>query len=175
MSDPACPIKPLPGLTCLAQPSLIGDLSNLVVPGGSDPVAGGGGKGNGNASNSGKRRAAPSVLNLSIRRRLSLRDVHRNGVRLKATVPSTTRRVRVRMYRLVTKHKNVKRVRVGEYVQTFKKIKKGGRISVTWKSKVTRKLKAGSYLIQVDAGPKKGTYFPGGAQVKVRIVSTHRR
>jgi hypothetical protein len=175
MSDPGCPIKPLPGLSCIAQPSLIGDLSNLVVPGNNSPQGGGsGGKGNGGSSNSGKRRAAPSVLNLSIRRRMSLRDVHRNGIRLKATVPSTTRRVRVRMYRLVGS-KKVRKVRAGEYVKAYKKIKKGGRVSVTWKSKATRRLKAGTYLIQVDAGPKKGTYFPGGAQVKVQIVSTRRR
>jgi hypothetical protein len=176
MSDPGCPIKPLPGLSCTAQPSLIGDLSNLVVPGASNPVPA---KGKPNNANSGKRRAAPSVLNLSIRRRMSLRDVHRNGIKLKATVPSTTRRVRVRMYRLITTGKGKKaktrKVRAGEYVKAYKKIKKGGRITVVWKSKTTRKLKAGSYLIQVDAGPKKGKYFPGGAQVKVQVVAAKRR
>jgi hypothetical protein len=173
MSDPGCPIRPLPGLTCVAQPSLIGDLSNLVVPGNQDQGAGKG-PGNGRSSGAGTRRPAPSVLNLSIRRRLSLRDVHRNGIRLKATVPATTRRVRVRMYRL-TGRRLTRKVRAGEYVKTFKRIRKGGRISVVWKSKATRRLKAGTYLIQVDAGPKRGRYYPGGAQVKVRILTTHRR
>jgi hypothetical protein len=176
MSDASCPIKPLPGLSCIAQPSLIGDLSNLVVPGAGKPAPG---KGNGTSGNSGKRRAAPSVLNLSIRRRMSLKQVRRNGIKLKATVPSTTRRVRVRMYRLVTtgkgKKQKTRKVRTGEYVQKFTKISKGGRITVTWKSKTTRRLKAGNYLVQVDAGPKTGKYFPGGAQVKVQVVAAKRR
>ena len=71
--------------------------------------------------------------------------------------------------------KHTKKVRAGEYVQKFKKIKKGGRVVVTWKSKATRKLKAGTYLVQVDAGAKRGSYFPGGAQVKIKIVDTRRR
>jgi len=57
-----------------------------------------------------------------------------------------------------------------------KTIKKGGRIKVTWKSRTTKRLKrTGQYLLQIDAGPRKGAYYPGGAQVRIRVVPSRRR
>src|SRR4051812_34496843 len=97
----------------------------------------------------GGRRSAPSVLRLSISRRLSVRDVRKHGIRMRFTVPQTARRVRLRVYRISGK----RQVKVAEYV---KKINKGGRIRLTYKSKVTKRLKAGSYRLQVDAGPARG-------------------
>jgi len=167
MSDPSCPIKPLPRLTCEAQPSLIGDLSNLKT--GEPDTFKGGGDNKANSSGPGNRRPAPSVLNLSIRKRLSLTDVRRNGLRFKATVPKATRKVRVRLYRL----RGSKKIRTGEVVKT---IKKGGRIKVVWKSRTTARLRrTGLYLLQIDAGPRKGAYYPGGGQVRIRILPSKRR
>jgi hypothetical protein len=165
MSDPSCPIKPLPGLSCTAQPSLIGDLSFLKNPEPEQHNGSGSGKSSGGP---GKRRSAPSVLNLSIRKRLSLRDVRRHGIRVKATVPKTARRLRIRLYRL----RGHKKVRAGEYVA---KLRKGGRVSVLWRSKTTRRLRAGTYLVQVDAAPKTGKYLAGGAQARVKVIARVRK
>jgi hypothetical protein len=165
MSDPRCPIRPLPGLSCTAQPSLITDLPSSPAPA---PSSGKGPGGPGKNAAPSRNRPAPSVLNLKIRKRLSLRDVHRNGLKLKVTVPKNTRRLRVRLYRL----RGSRKVRAGEYVKT---IKKGGRVTLRWKTRTTRRLRAGIYLLQVDAGPKKGAYFAGGAQTRIRIVAPAKR
>jgi cytochrome c peroxidase len=110
----------------------------------------------------GSKRAAPSVLNLLMRTRLSLHEVHRRGLRLGVTVPKNARRLRIRVYRLRGSHK----VKVGEYVV---RIKKGGRVKITFRTSLTRHIKAGSYLLQVDAGPRHGAYLPGGAQTRLRL------
>jgi hypothetical protein len=108
------------------------------------------------------------VLRLSIGRRLSLRDVRRNGIRLRVTVPQTTGRVRVRLYRLSGSRK----VRVVDHIR---RVRLGGRIAIAYRSGVTRRLRTGSYLLQVDAGPSRGAYFPGGAGIRLRIVLPARR
>src|SRR3954453_13765079 len=113
-------------------------------------------------ASTGVKRAAPSVLNLLMRTRLSLHEVHRRGLRIGVTVPKNARRLRIRMYRLVGHRK----VKVGEYVV---RIKKGGRVKITYRTSATKHLKAGSYLLQVDAGPLRGKYLPGGAQTRIRV------
>jgi cytochrome c peroxidase len=152
-----------PGLggACAAAPPLPRPLA--AVPGGvsSRPIP---------STNpaSGSRRPSPSVLRLSINRRLSVRDVRRHGIRLRFTVPQTARKVRLRIYRISGK----RQVKVADYV---KKIKKGGRISLTYKSRITKRLKTGSYRLQVDAGPARGAYLPGGAAITVKVVKPVRR
>jgi len=111
---------------------------------------------------SGAKRAAPSVLDLLMRTRLSLHEVHRRGIRFGVTVPKNARRLRIRMYRLV----GTRKVKVGEYLV---RIKKGGRVKVTFRTSTTRHLKAGSYVLQIDAGPLRGKYLPGGAQTRIRV------
>ena len=146
------------GPACDAVPPLELHLRTKPVPSvnagpsGSKPAPGG----------TGVNRAAPSVLNLLMRTRLSLHEVHRRGIRLGVTVPKNARRIRVRMYRIRGNHK----VKVGEYVV---RIKKGGRVKITFRTSLTRHIKAGSYLLQIDAGPLRGKYLPGGAQTRLRL------
>jgi hypothetical protein len=145
------------GPACDAVPAL--ELHLKTKPAG--PVNSGPGK-PATPAPSGTKRAAPSVLNLRMRTRLSLREVHRRGLRISVSVPTNARRLRVRMYRLVGSRK----VKVGEYVV---RITRGGRVKFSYRTSTTRHLKAGSYVLQVDAGLARGAYLPGGAQTRVRV------
>jgi cytochrome c peroxidase len=113
-------------------------------------------------------RPSPAVLGLSIGRRLSLRDIRRNGIRLRVTVPDATRRVRLGLYRL----RGARKVRVGAHVV---RIRRGGRVAIVYKDGVTRHLRTGTYRLQVTAGPGHGAYFPGAAGVRIRVVLPVRR
>jgi cytochrome c peroxidase len=152
----------LTGPPCDAAPPLPRPLKD--VPGG---VASGPGAAPATAA-APARRPAPSVLRVSIGRRLSVRDVRKHGIRLRFTVPQTARKVRLLVYRVSAG----KRIKVAEYV---KNTKTGGRISLTYRSRVTKKLRTGSYQLQVDAGPARGAYLAGGASVNVKVVKPARR
>jgi hypothetical protein len=165
LSDPSCPIKPLPGRDCAADPSLITDEPTA-------PPAGGGGRtdnsGPGSA-NSGRGRARPAatVLGLRFPKRITTAALRRKGLTIRARVPASTRRVRLRLYRI----KGRKQIRSGELIRT---VRRGGSIRVTWKTRSIKRLRPALYRLRVDAGPRRGAFLRGGADVKLRVLRAKR-
>ena len=156
MSDASCPIKPLPGLDCLGQPSLIQD-GPVAEPGeGGDnppspPPAAGSGAGAGAApatpQASVKGTKARSLRNLRVARRLSLATLRRRGLRVQVDAPADTRALRLTLIGT----RGEKKVRVATTVMS---VRRGGRLTVTWKlsARTLRGLRPGSYVVRVQTG-----------------------
>jgi hypothetical protein len=156
LSDASCPIKPLPGLDCLGQPSIISD-GPVAEPGeGGDnppspPPAAAGAAGTSNAPRVGvKGTTRRSLRNLRVANRLTLRALSRQGVRIRVQAPADTRALRLTLLR---KHGRGK-TRVAT---TLIHVRRGGRLQVTWKlsARTLRALRPGTYVVRVQAGPSR--------------------
>jgi hypothetical protein len=103
-------------------------------------------------------RVLATVRGLRLAKRVQAASVRSRGLRVRARVPSSTRKVRLRLYRL--------RGRRSTRVATvLRRVRRGGRITLRLKSRVRR----GSYRLKVEAGPRRGRYYPGGASVRFRV------
>ena len=164
MSDPSCPIKPLDGLTCKGQDSIIfdppADLPRPGEPAGGFPdgavVAGGGGAPGASASsNSGSSASASSVSptsarGLKIAKRLKLRTFGLQGMKITIDVPKGTKVLDLKLTR--RSHGRVRTVLAGGV--KVSKISSSGRVVLTWKPgrKAVSKLLAGGDILRVRAG-----------------------
>ncbi len=183
MSDPACPIKPLDGLTCRGQDSIIfNPPANLPRPG--EPAGGfpdGAVTSNSGASassTSGSPAGASSVAtrrgvkNLRVPSRLKLRTFGTKGMRISFDAPSGTK---VLNLRLMTSTRGKLRQVLGGTI-TIKKLGRNGHVALTWTPgrKAVSRLLAGNRVLQVRVGAnRKSLSAPSSA--KTRLIGPRLR
>jgi hypothetical protein len=158
-SKPTCaaaPVKPLDGLSCTAQPSVIFDPPALPRPGEPKPAffAGGGGE-IATPSVASKVTVAGSVVRsttaprgLRVKRSVALREFATRGLRMELLTPADSRVVDLRLYRVSGK----------KLVRTLNgrvKIRRGGPIVLRWKAghRSVSRLRAGTYVLRAKVGP----------------------
>jgi FtsP/CotA-like multicopper oxidase with cupredoxin domain len=179
MSDTSCPIKPLDGLDCKGQDSIIFDPpAELPRPG--DPVPGAAGSSSATGSAGNPSSAGPSTVQpakassasrgartLRIPKRLKLRTFGARGMRITADVPTGTKLLDLRLMRRTGGR--VKQVLVGSVKVT--KIGRNGQVALTWKPgrKAVSKLLAGSHVLRVRVGPDRKR-LSGTVSAPVRLV-----
>jgi hypothetical protein len=174
MSKPSCagaPIKPLDGLSCTAQPSIIFDPPELPRPGETKPgsfLAGGGQPGSAPA----KPTVAGSVVRstraprgLRVRGRVALRDLASRGMKLELLTPTDSRLVDLRLSRVAGE-------KLVRSLDGRVKIRKGGPIVLRWKPgrRAVAKLRAGTYVLRVRVGPDARRLSRQTDEVTVRLV-----
>jgi hypothetical protein len=158
-SKPTCavaPIKPLDGLSCTAQPSIIFDPPPLPRPGEPKPqfFLGGGGE-IATPSVAPKASVAGAIVRsttaprgLRLKRSVALREFATRGLRMELLTPVDSRLVDLRLHRVSGK----------KLVRTLNgrvKVRRGGPIVVRWKAGRTAvsRLRAGTYVLRVKVGP----------------------
>ena len=152
-SDGSCPVRPLPGLDCVGQPSLATDEPQVPVTppsgGGQDqgrqgqapaPAPAPGAQPQGAPS----RKAAVKLSKLRVAKRVKLADLSRKGMVFRLVAPANSRAVEVTLSR-------GRRA----VLRSVLRIRGGGDISVRWRPsrKQVAALKAGSYRLGVRVGP----------------------
>jgi hypothetical protein len=173
MSEPSCAgasIKPLDGLSCTAQPSIIFDPPELPRPGEPTPgvLAGGAGE-PGNpvepvvAGAIERRTSAPRGLR--VRGRVSLREFATRGLRMELLLPRDSRVVDLRLSRV--KGKRLVRALSGRM-----KIRRGGPVVLRWKpgSRAVARLRAGTYVLRVKVGPDRRHLSRQSDEATVRLT-----
>jgi hypothetical protein len=158
-SRPSCagaPVKPLDGLTCKAQPSIIFDPPPLPRPGEPQPqfFLGGGGEIS-TPSEAPKATVAGAVVRsttaprgLRVKRSVALGEFATRGMRMELLTPADSRLVDLRLYRVSGR----KLVRA---LNGRVKIRRGGPIVVRWKAgrRPVSRLRAGTYVLRAKVGP----------------------
>ncbi|HVE26290.1 MAG TPA: hypothetical protein VNC22_12840, partial [Sporichthya sp.] len=161
MSDPSCPIRPLDGLTCNGQDSIIFDPpAEPVIRPGQDangnfpPVPGVNGPGAANATGSSLATASGNSLKaarrLRIAARLRLQTFGTKGMKITIDVPANTKVLGLRLTR-----RSAGRVRtVLARALKVKQVPRTGRLVVQWKPgrKAVAKLFAGNDILKVRVG-----------------------
>jgi FtsP/CotA-like multicopper oxidase with cupredoxin domain len=168
MSDPACPIKPLDGLTCKGQDSIIFDPpADPVRPGepaGGFPSTGvdagvatvasasstSGGAGSAGPSAKASGSSLKAARGLRIAKRLKLTTFGAKGMKITVDVPSTTKVLDLNLTR--RSHGRLKTVLAGTV--NVKKVPSSGRLVLTWKPGRTAvsRLFAGTDVLKVRVG-----------------------
>jgi hypothetical protein len=181
MSDGSCPIKPLNGLTCTAQPSIIFDPpENPVRPG--EPAPGtfetGGGEIGATpaAPTAAASVPAPTVAGsvvrapvaprgLRVRGRVSLSEIATRGLRMELLTPRDARVVDLRLYRARGK-------RLTPALAGTVRIRKGGPITLRWKPgrNALARLRSGTYVLRVRVGPTARRLSRQTDEVTVRLT-----
>jgi hypothetical protein len=154
MSQPSCDgaaIKPLDGLSCTAQPSIIFDPPALARPGEPKPGAftqGFAEAGTKPVVKGSIVRSTRAPRGLRVRGRVALRELASRGVRMELLVPGDSRVVDLRLSR-------VKGSKLSVALNGRVKIRKGGPIVLRWKPgrNAVAKLRAGTYILRVKVGP----------------------
>jgi hypothetical protein len=151
-SDSACPVRPLPGLDCIGQPSLVTDEPQTPAPAGSTPAPQPAlGAVPAPSSNRPAAPRAPAPLrlrNLKVAKRVRLSDLAKKGLVLRLTAPARSRAMEIVLSR--------RRGRVDRtMLRSIVRMPGGGNVSVRWRPtrKQVAKLKAGTYKIRVRVGP----------------------
>jgi hypothetical protein len=192
MSDASCPIKPLDGLDCNGQDSIIFDPpAELPRPGDPAPGSSAGASnagGSGGASSAGSPSApSPSTVqikpakassvsggarNLRIPKRLRLRTFGLRGMRVTADVPTGTKVLDLRLMR--RNGGRLKPVLAGSVEVT--KTGRNGHLVLRWKPgrEAVSKLLAGSHVLRVRVGPDR-TRLSGTDTAPVRLVGPRLR
>ncbi len=184
MSDPACPIKPLDGLTCKGQDSIIFDPpADPPRPG--EPAGGfpdnptpglSGGSASASSAGSSAKASGSSVTSarrLVIAKRMKLRVFGLQGMKITVDVPSNTKVLDLRLTR--RSHGRVRTVLVGSL--KVKTVPKSGRLVVKWKPgrKAVSRLLAGSDVLRARVGRDKkhlgGTLSAGIKLIGPRITA----
>ena len=162
MSDASCPIKPLDGLTCKGQDSIIFDPpADLPRPG--DPAPGGSGSGGGGSSMSGggspssagttaqASGSSRAARNLKIPSSVKLRAFGLKGLGIALDVPSDARVLDLQLMRRTGGR--LKRMLTGSV--KIAKLCRDGHVTLTWKPgrKRVAKLLAGKHVLRVRVGP----------------------
>jgi hypothetical protein len=154
LSQPSCagaPIKPLDGLSCTAQQSVIFDPPAIARPG--EPAPGGFAGGFGEAGT--KPVVAGAIVRntraprgLRVRGRVALREFATRGMRMELLVPKDSRLVDLRLSRVSGKKLTVA-------LNGRMRIRKGGPIVLRWKPgrNAVAKLRAGTYVLRIKVGP----------------------
>jgi FtsP/CotA-like multicopper oxidase with cupredoxin domain len=179
MSDPSCPIKPLGGLSCTAQPSIIFDPpENPVRPGEPAPgdFLGGGGEITSPPVLAAAAAPAPTVAGavnrpttaprgLRVRGRVSLREFLTRGLRMELLTPRDTRVLDIRLTRVRGK-------RLVPAAKGVVLIKRGGPITLRWKPgrKVVSTLRSGTYVLRVRVGPNAKGLSRQADEITVRLT-----
>jgi hypothetical protein len=154
LSQPSCagaPIKPLDGLSCTAQQSVIFDPPAIARAG--EPAPGGFAGGFGEAGT--KPVVAGAIVRntraprgLRVRGRVALREFATRGMRMELLVPKDSRLVDLRLSRVSGKKLTVA-------LNGRMRIRKGGPIVLRWKPgrNAVAKLRAGTYVLRIKVGP----------------------
>jgi hypothetical protein len=183
MSDPSCPIKPLDGLTCNGQDSIIFDpppvqeLPRPGEPGGGfpdnpSPGAVAAASANAGASTGPNAKASGSSLKtarrLRIAKRLKLRTFGVKGMRITIDVPSNTKVLDLQLTRRV--HGRVRTVLAGAL--KVKRVPSSGRLVVRWRPGRTAvsKLFAGTDVLRVRVGRDR-RHLGGALSASVRLLA----
>jgi manganese oxidase len=175
-SNPTCagaPVKPLDGLSCKAQPSIIFDPPPLPRPGEPKPAffAGGGGEIS-TPSVAPKATVAGALVRsttaprgLRVRGSVALSEFARRGLRMELLTPADSRLVDLRLYRVSGK----KLVRA---INGKVKIRRGGPIVVRWKAgrAAVSRLRAGKYVLRVKVGPDAKHLSRQSDEITVRLT-----
>jgi hypothetical protein len=165
MSDASCPIKPLDGLTCKGQDSIIFDPpADPPRPGDPAPGPGSGGSGGSGGGSSTSGGGTPSsagtpaqessssraARNLRIPSRLTLRAFGLKGMRIALDVPSDAKVLDLRLVRRTGGR--LKRVLTGSV--KIARIGRNGQVALTWKPgrNAVAKLLAGNHVLRVRVG-----------------------
>jgi hypothetical protein len=172
MSDPGCPIRPLDGLSCKAQESIITDpLPDQQLPRPGEPAggfpdnpspgalaatAGGGGGGGGGAAAgpgataSGASTTTAAARRLRIARRLKLRTFAVRGMTITVDVPGSTKLLDARLVRRV--HGRLRTLLAGSL--KVRSVPRSGRLVVRWKPgrRAVSRLLAGSDTLRLRVG-----------------------
>jgi hypothetical protein len=177
MSDSSCPIRPLPGLDCLGQPSLIGPEA-----GGPGPSAPGSNSGPGGGSSGGDSGIAPNavgprrplaprlpVSRLRVASRLRLAALRRRGLTFRVRVAPRMHVLRTRLLRVRGRGRRARAVRVaGAYLR----IPGGGDQRVVWRldAKARARLRPGTYVLRVQAGRAKSRIATATASARFVVM-----
>jgi hypothetical protein len=172
MSDSSCPIKPLNGLTCNAQPSIIFDPPELPRPG--EPAPGiferGGGQIDSPASLRGavagsRTKTVRGPRGLRVRGRVALGELASRGVRMELLTPADTRTVDLRLLRVTGKRSTVA-------LKGRVRIRRGGPIDLRWKPgrAAVARLRRGTHVLIVRVGPDARRLAPQSAQARFRLT-----
>jgi hypothetical protein len=163
MSDESCPIKPLNGLSCTAQPSIIFDPpENPVRPG--EPSPGAFEQGGGEIATTPVAARAPaapaatvagsvsrgiaSPRGLRLRGRVTLRELATRGLKMELLTPRDTRIIDLGLYQVRGK-------KLTRRISGKVRVRRGGPITVRWQPGRTAvaKLRSGKYVLRVRVGP----------------------
>ena len=149
-SDGSCPVRPLPGMDCIGQPSLATDEPQVpVTPAPSaapstQAAAPGAAKAPAAAPS---KKAAVKLSKLRVPARVRLADLARKGMVFRVLAPSNSRAVEVVLSKRTASGNRA-------VLRSVLRIRGGGDISVRWRP--TRKqlagLKAGRYSLAVRVG-----------------------
>jgi hypothetical protein len=171
MSQPSCagaPIKPLDGLSCTAQESIIFDPPAVPRPG--EPAIGafarGAGEPGAKVTVAGAvARTTRAPRGLRVRGRVALRELATRGLRMELLTPRDSRVVDVRLSRLAGK-----RLRVA--LDGRVTIRSGGPIVLRWKPgrRAVARLRAGTYVVRVKVGPDARHLSRQSDEVTVRLT-----
>jgi hypothetical protein len=185
MSDPSCPIKPLDGLTCKGQDSIIfdppADPPRPGEPAGGFPDVPGAGAPSALAtassttgSGSSATASASGKNTLKVARRLKvagiqkLRTLGLLGMKITVDVPSDTKVLDIKLTR--RSHGRLRTVLAGSLKVT--KVPDSGHLAITWKPgrKLVSRLFAGSDILRVRVGSDK-KHLGGTLTAPVKLVS----
>ena len=171
LSDASCPIKPLPGLDCLGQGTLITD-GPVAEPGeGGDnppsPPATPAARPASNAPRQGVKGTATkrTLRNLRASSRVTLGALRRSGLKVRVDAPSDTRVLRLSLLRAKGGSKKLVASRVVN-------VRKGGTLTVTWRftARELRALKAGDHVLRVQAGPSRSKLGRTALERRLRLL-----
>jgi hypothetical protein len=161
-ADPSCPIRPLTGLGCGGQASLV-DGARPVAPitpvapkPTPKPPAGGAAP-----APAAPKAAAPAggqtqrLSGLRVAHRVSLRSLRRSGLRLRLLAPGDTRALRLQLFR---RGGSGSRAPVRLVATARLQVRHGGPIAVVWRPtrRVAGRLRPGPHVLAVTAGPSAG-------------------
>jgi hypothetical protein len=167
MSDPSCPIRPLDGLTCNGQDSIIANpLPDQQLPRPGEPAGGfpdnpspgalaaaatgaGAAAGSGSSANA-SASSLKSARRLRLTKRIALRTFGLKGMKITIDVPSTTKLLDLKLAR--RSHARLTTVLAGSL--KIKTVPRNGRLVVQWKPgrKAVSRLSAGSGVLRVRVG-----------------------
>ncbi|HUR84868.1 MAG TPA: multicopper oxidase domain-containing protein [Solirubrobacteraceae bacterium] len=175
MSDPACPIRPLDGLSCIGQKSAFTGLPPRPAgnpgdaPAPADPPAAGQPPAAAPAPAATPPATAPapkplSLRGLSVSRRMSLSTLAKQGLTFQVTLPANARALQMKL----TRRSGKKTITIATRNLI---VRSGGRRTVTWKltRAQLRRMKAGDVVLSVRAGTSSKKLAPATLKATIRF------
>jgi len=171
-SKPRCApgdVKPLDGLSCTAQPSVIFDPPELPRPG--EPAPGVFASGGGQSATPSRpttvpaAAAAPGPRGLRVKGSVGLGELSARGMRMELLAPAGSRVVDLRLSRVRGK-------RLVPVLDGRVRIRRGGPIVLRWKPgrAAVARLRTGTYVVRVRVGPDARRLSRRSARITVRLT-----
>jgi hypothetical protein len=116
---------------------------------------------------------SPAVRALTAARSVALRTLARRGLLVRLVAPSGTRALDVRLYRVVTKRVDGRRVtRRTRVLRGAIPVRHGGRLTVRWRPRRAdlAKLRSGNYVLRIRAGRDRSHLAGAAAERTLRLT-----